>query len=66
MAGITVPVVVSGMFAAPKFRPDLKGAATQELEKKVLESEEVKKVLEKEELKPLKETTKSLLKGFTD
>ncbi len=63
-SGIMVPVLVSGTFAAPKFRPDLKGAATQELEKKVLESKEVKKVLEKEELKPLEEKTKGVLKGI--
>jgi AsmA protein len=63
-SGIMVPVLVSGTFAAPKFRPDLKGAATQELQKKVLESEEVKKLLDKEELKPLEEKTKGVLKGI--
>jgi AsmA protein len=61
--GITVPVVVSGTFAAPKFRPDLKSAVKQKLEKKVLGSEKVQKALEKEELKPIEETTKGLLKG---
>jgi AsmA protein len=63
-SGIMVPVLVSGTFAAPKFRPDLKGAATQELQKKMLESKEVKKVLDKEELKPLEEKTKGVLKGI--
>jgi tripartite-type tricarboxylate transporter receptor subunit TctC len=59
-----VPLVVSGTFAAPKFRPDLKAAATQELQKKVLESKEVKKILDKKELKPLEEKTKGVLKGI--
>ena len=63
-SGIMVPVVVSGTFATPKFRPDLKAAATQELQKKVLESKEVKKILEKEELKSLDEKTKGVLKGI--
>ena len=63
-SGLMVPVLVSGTFAAPKFRPDLKGAATQELQKKVLESEEVKKLLDKEELKPLEDKTKGVLKGI--
>lgn len=64
LSGIMIPVLVSGTFAEPKFRPDLKGAATQELQKKVLESEEVKKLLDKEELKPLEEKTKGVLKGI--
>jgi AsmA protein len=64
-SGIMVPVVVSGTFAAPKFRPDLKGAAAQQFEQKILESDKVKKMLEKEELKPLEEYTKGLLKGLT-
>jgi AsmA protein len=62
--GIMVPLVVSGTFAAPKFRPDLKAAATQELQKKVLESKEVKKILDKKELKPLEEKAKGVLKGI--
>jgi AsmA protein len=71
-SGITVPVVVSGTFSAPKFRPDLKSAAAQELKqkaleseevKKVMESEDVKKVLEKEELKPIQKEAGGLLKG---
>jgi AsmA protein len=64
-SGIMVPVVVSGTFATPKFRPDLKGAAAQEFEQKILESDKVKKVFEKEELKPLEESTKDILKGLT-
>jgi AsmA protein len=62
-SGIMVPVLVTGNFSSPKFRPDFKGIAEQQLQQKVLESEKVKKILEKEELKQLQETTKGLLKG---
>jgi AsmA protein len=62
-SGIMVPVLVTGNFSSPKFRPDLKSVAKQQLQEKVLESEKVKKLLEKEELKGLEETTKGLLKG---
>jgi AsmA protein len=63
-SGIMVPVVVTGNFSSPKFRPDLKDVAKQQLKEKVLESDEAKKLLEKEELKPLKEQSKGLLKGL--
>jgi AsmA protein len=62
-SGFAVPVVVSGTFSAPKFRPDLESATAQQLKQQVLESDEVKKVLEKEDLKPAKKKAKSLLKG---
>jgi AsmA protein len=71
-SGFAIPVVISGTFSAPKFRPDLESATAQQLKqqvlesdeaKKVLESDEVKKVLEKEDLKPAKEKAKGLLKG---
>ena len=62
--GIMVPVVVSGTFASPKFRPDLSAAAKQEIEKQVLESKEAKKLLEKEEIKPYEKTAKDALKGI--
>ena len=62
-SGIMVPVLVTGNFSSPKFRPDLTSVAKQQLQEKVLESEKVKKILEKEELKDLQETTKGLLKG---
>ncbi|UCF90419.1 MAG: AsmA family protein [Desulfobacterales bacterium] len=71
--GFMVPVLVTGSFADPKFRPDLKGIAMEKIEKevlqsekvkKVLESDQAKKVLEKEELKPLQEPAKDLLKGL--
>jgi AsmA protein len=63
-SGIMVPVLVTGSFSSPKFRPDLKSVAKQQLQEKVLESEKVKKILEKEELKNIQETTKDLLKGL--
>jgi AsmA protein len=63
-SGIMVPVLVTGTFAAPKFRPDLSAAAKQEIEKKIFESGEAKKLLEKEELKPLEKPAKDLLKGI--
>jgi len=62
-SGIMVPVLVTGNFSSPKFRPDLKSVAKQQLQE-VLESEKVKKILEEEELKHLQETTKGLLKGL--
>jgi len=63
-SGLMVPILVSGTFAEPKFRPDLSAAAKQRIEKEIFESKEVKKVLEKEELKPLEKKAKGLLKGL--
>jgi AsmA protein len=64
-SGIMVPVVVSGTFSAPKFRPDISAATKQEIKQKVLESKEAQKVMEKEEVKKIieKKETKDLLKG---
>ena len=62
-SGFAVPVVVSGTFSAPKFRPDLESAAAQQLKQQALESDEVKKVLENEDLKPVKKKAEGLLKG---
>jgi len=64
LGGILVPVVVSGTFASPKFRPDLSAAAKQEIEKKVFESKEAQKLLEKKEVKPYEKTAKDALKGI--
>ncbi|BBO90638.1 AsmA family protein [Desulfosarcina ovata] len=61
--GLVVPVLVSGSFSDPKFRPDLKSVAQQQLEEKVFENEKVKKLFEKEEVKPYEDTVKGLLKG---
>lgn len=63
-SGIMVPVLVTGNFSSPKFRPDLESIAKQQLQEKILESKEAKKILEKKELKPFQETTKGLLKGI--
>jgi len=41
-----VPVVVSGTFTSPRFRPDLSTAAKQEVEKQIFESKEAQKLLE--------------------
>ncbi|MBE9543244.1 MAG: AsmA family protein [Proteobacteria bacterium] len=62
--GLMVPVLVSGTFASPKFRPDLSAAAKQEIEKQIFESKEAKKLLEKEEIKPFEKTAKDALKGI--
>jgi AsmA protein len=63
-SGIMVPVLVSGTFADPKFRPDLSSAAKEKIEEKIMESKEVKKVLEKDELKSLGKPAKDVLKGI--
>jgi AsmA protein len=63
-SGIMVPILVSGTFSEPKFRPDLSAATKQRIEKEIFESKEVKKVLEKEELKPLEQKAKGVLKGI--
>jgi AsmA protein len=64
-SGVMVPVVVSGTFSAPQFRPDVSAAAKEEIKKQVLESKEAKEVLEKDEVKEIldKKETKGLLKG---
>jgi AsmA protein len=63
-SGLMVPVLVSGTFAAPKFRPDLNAVAKEKIEKKILESDEAKKVLENEKLKSLEKPAKNVLKGI--
>ncbi len=62
--GLLVPVLVSGTFSSPKFRPDLKAIAQEQLKKQVLESEEAKKLMEKKELKQAKEKARGMLKGI--
>jgi len=63
-SGLMVPVLVSGTFASPKFRPDLSAAAKQKIEKQVFESKEAQKLLEKDEIKPFKDDAKKILKGI--
>ncbi len=64
LKGIMVPVVVSGTFSSPTFRPDLSAAAKQQIETQILESKEAQKILEKEEIKPFEKTAKDALKGI--
>jgi AsmA protein len=65
--GVMVPVLVSGTFDQPEFKPDLKSIARQQVEEKIIESDQFKKVFEEnEELKPYEEQTKKLIKGLFD
>ncbi len=68
-AGITVPVLVTGSFASPKFRPDLKGMLKKTLEKGLPDPSKIKDMFKggqgkKEETPPLEDTVKGLLKGL--
>jgi len=62
--GILVPVLVSGTFSSPAFRPDLTAIAEEQLKKQVLGSEEAKKLMNQEELKQAQEKAKGMLKGI--
>jgi AsmA protein len=67
-SGLTVPVLVSGGFSSPKFRPDLKGMLKGGLEG-LPKPGELKKIIEekrvgKDEVKEIKEKAKGLLKGL--
>lgn len=59
-----VPVLVTGSFSSPEFRPDLKKIINKELEEKVFESSEFKKIFKDDDLKPLEDTAKDLIKGL--
>jgi AsmA protein len=66
-SGIMVPVLVTGTFSSPKFRPDLKGMLKKGLEEELLKSTDLKKILPGQstqdgESKPLEEQAKDLLK----
>jgi len=63
---VKVPVLVSGTFSSPKFRPDLKAIAKDNLEKEIFESKKFKKVFKKKKYAPYEDTAKSLLKGLLD
>jgi AsmA protein len=63
-SGIMVPVLVSGSFSSPEFKPDLTGITKQQIKEQVLESKEVKKILEKEELKPFRKQLKGLFNSL--
>ena len=64
-----LPIMVTGSFNAPRFRPDLKGLLQQRLEGNLPEPSELKKLLPgqtegKEETKKLQEKVTGLLKGL--
>ena len=65
-AGIMVPVLISGTFAEPKFRPDLKGLLQQQLP----QAGDLQKMLEGSTDEPakaapdVKESVKGILKGL--
>jgi len=57
--GVLVPILVTGTFASPKFMPDVKGVAKEQMEKKV---EDLLKGEEGEKAIPSKERIDDLLK----
>jgi AsmA protein len=68
-SGLMVPVLVTGTFSSPKFRPDLKDMLKKGLEEGLPQPSELKKILpgesmEEGESKPLEEQAKDLLKGL--
>ena len=66
-SGVMVPVLVTGTFDQPQFQPDLKSIVRQQVEDKIIESEEFNKVFEKnEQLQPFEEEAKKLIKGLFD
>jgi AsmA protein len=67
--GVTVPVLVTGTFSSPKFRPDLEGMLKGTLEKGISDPSELKKMLPGQTTqgageKPTEEKAKDLLKGL--
>jgi len=67
--GVTVPVLVSGSFSSPKFRPDLEGMLKGTLEKGISDPSELKKMLPGQTTqggaeKPTEDKAKDLLKGL--
>ena len=66
-SGLRVPVLVSGSFASPTFRPDLASILNQKLPSNTQVQDELKKLVpaDKEDRKKmLEEGVKGLLKGF--
>jgi len=65
-SGIMVPVLVSGTFSSPKFRPDLEGMLKQGIEKELPKASELLKGLGTPgtESKDLQEKAKKLLEGL--
>ena len=68
-SGITVPILVTGSFSSPQFRPDLEALLKQKLKTGLPDSSELNNMLKGEdskegEAKPLEEKAKGLLKGL--
>ena len=70
-SGVMVPVLVTGTFSSPKFRPDLKDMIKKSLEGELPKPEELKKLLPGQdkgtgegEAESLEEKAKGLLKGL--
>ena len=68
-SGIMVPVLVSGAFSEPKFRPDLEGMLKKGIEEVISDPSKLKDMLKskgkgKGETKDSKEKVKGLLKGL--
>jgi AsmA protein len=66
--GVTVPVLVTGTFSSPKFRPDLEGMLKGTLEKGISDPSELEKMVPGQTQgagqKPTEDKTKDLLKGL--
>jgi AsmA protein len=67
--GVTVPVLVTGTFSSPKFRPDLEGMLKGTLEKGISDPSELKKMLPGKTTqgagqKPTEEKAQDLLKSL--
>jgi len=65
-SGLMVPILVSGTFARPTFRPDLEGMARQRLKEAISDPAKLKETLQqdKQSLETLKEQGRGLLKGL--
>lgn len=68
-SGVMVPVLVTGTFSSPKFRPDLKGMLKKGLEEGLRDPSKLKDVFKsgskkKGESRSLKDEVRGLLKGF--
>jgi AsmA protein len=69
-SGIRVPVLVTGTFSEPKFRPDLKGLLEGELKERIPDAEGIKDMLKpgakdgKGDTGDVKEKVEGILKGF--
>ena len=68
-AGVMVPVLITGRFDSPKFRPDLEGMIKTGLKEGIPKTDELQKLLpgksgKKGGSKTLEDTAKGLLKGL--